>query len=83
MALTGDRGVGDVDNSGPFTVVRGDTNDDNQATLKSEPRYPPHVFSKEAEDLIRKLLAKNPASRLGSGPTASMEIMVRTCGRVA
>jgi ribosomal protein S6 kinase alpha-5 len=34
----------------------------------------PSSFSREAKDLIIKLLCKNPSQRLGSGPTGANEI---------
>ena len=61
-------------NRGPFTVVGGDTSDDNNATLHSEPTFPAHMFSPAARDLVRGLLTKDPAKRLGH--RGADEIMV-------
>jgi serine/threonine protein kinase len=60
---------------GPFTVVGGDTADDNAATLQNEPELPTHIFSPAASSLLRGLLQKDPTKRLGCGPTGAEEIM--------
>lgn len=60
---------------GPFTVVGGDTDDDNDATLHATPRFPPDIFSSAAKNIIKSLLARNPAERLGCGPRGWLEVM--------
>lgn len=60
---------------GPFTVRHGTTDDDNRATLTAEPQYPRRIFSDAATDLLRRLLVRDPAARLGSGPAGILEIM--------
>ena len=34
----------------------------------------PSSFSRDAKDLVLKLLCKNPSKRIGSGPTGANEI---------
>jgi len=61
---------------GPFTVIGGDTADDNNATLQNEPDLTSSkLFSPEAADLISKLLIKDPRQRLGSGAGGAEDIM--------
>jgi len=67
----------DVPHRGPFTVARGNTDDDNHATLNYHPQFPPSYFSPSAQDILHKLLCKDPSRRLGSGPRGAMEIIVR------
>lgn len=51
----------------PFSVRHGDTNDDNRATLSSEPAFPETLFSPSLANLLSRLLDKNPETRLGAG----------------
>jgi serine/threonine protein kinase len=60
---------------GPFTVIGGDTADDNAATLQCEPDLDPHIFSPAAASLLAGLLCKDPASRLGCGGAGVREVM--------
>jgi serine/threonine protein kinase len=60
---------------GPFTVIGGDTADDNLATLECEPNYPTSYFSPNAIDLMKKLFIKDPTQRLGHGPNGAQDIM--------
>lgn len=60
---------------GPFTVIGGDTNDDNEATLHANPAMPPHIFSPAATSLLRGLMTKDPSRRLGCGRRGILEVM--------
>ena len=65
-----------IASKGPFTVIGGDTADDNNATLQNEPDLTSSkLFSPEAADLISKLLIKDPRQRLGSGAGGAEDIM--------
>lgn len=61
---------------GPFTVLGGDTNDDNDATLHAAPRMPSDIFSAKAKSLIRGLLTRDLKDRLGCGPRGWLDVMV-------
>lgn len=60
---------------GPFTIIGGDTADDNAATLQNEPDLSAACFSPHAASLLRGLLEKDPTKRLGSGPGGAAEVM--------
>jgi serine/threonine protein kinase len=60
---------------GPFTVIGGDTADDNQATLHCEPDMSAPEFSPAARSLINGLLQKDPVMRLGCGEPGYSEVM--------
>lgn len=60
---------------GPFTIIGGDTADDNAATLQNEPDLSAACFSANAASLLRGLLEKDPTKRLGSGPGGAAEVM--------
>jgi len=60
---------------GPFTVIGGDTADDNAATLQNDPDLNPAAFSGAAISLLQGLLEKNPRKRLGCGPGGVAEVM--------
>lgn len=55
---------------GPFTVIGGDTADDNAATLGNEPEldFKKTGISPVAASLMQALLQKDPRKRLGCGP---------------
>lgn len=59
---------------GPFTVLGGTTADDNIATLTSEPDLAWAPFSPAATSLLRALLNKDPAARLGCGADGVAEL---------
>jgi len=56
----------------PFSVRHGDTNDDNFATMHSDPEFPADLFSPELALLLTQLMQKSPAARLGSGGSAEV-----------
>ena len=60
---------------GPFTVIGGDTGDDNAATLDREPDLSAPALSPAAVSLLRGLLQKDPRDRLGCGTSGADEIM--------
>jgi serine/threonine protein kinase len=60
---------------GPFTVIGGDTADDNAATLQNDPDLNPAAFSRAAISLLQGLLEKDPRKRLGCGPGGVAEVM--------
>lgn len=60
---------------GPFTIIGGDTADDNAATLQNDPDLSAACFTPHAASLLRGLLEKDPAKRLGSGPGGASEVM--------
>lgn len=60
---------------GPFTVLGGDTADDNAATLQNEPEFNPATFSPKCLTLLKGLLEKDPKFRLGCGPGGIDEVM--------
>lgn len=60
---------------GPFTVLGGDTADDNAATLQNNPDLDPTIFSSTAASLLQGLLDKNPETRLGCQQEGLDEVM--------
>ena len=60
---------------GPFTVIGGDTSDDNAATLNNDPDLSIPVFSLVAASLLKGLMQKDPKRRLGCGPSGVQEVM--------
>ena len=60
---------------GPFTVIGGDTADDNNATLQNDPDLSLPVFTSVTKSLLQGLLQKDPKKRLGCGPLGVKEIM--------
>ncbi len=59
---------------GPFTVLGGDTADDNAATLAKEPDLNPSIFSPLATSLLKGLFEVDPSRRLGCGLTSIAEV---------
>jgi len=51
---------------GPFTVLGGDTNDDNNETLNGSVVLPHGRIGADARSLIAQLLVRDPAQRLGN-----------------
>jgi len=68
---------------GPFTVIGGDTADDNAATLQNEPDLNPATFSPIARSLLAGLLEKDPRKRLGCGPGGVSEVRAPSAVRDA
>jgi len=64
-----------ITSKGPFSLLGGTTNDDNTATLEKEPEYDPRYFSPTLTSLVKGLLLKDPAKRLGGGALGCKEIM--------
>jgi serine/threonine protein kinase len=60
---------------GPFTVVGGDTADDNAATLENDPEFDPAIFSPTAMSFVSALCETDPARRLGCGADSFAAIM--------
>lgn len=58
---------------GPFTVLGGNTDDDNRATLTGSVHLPHGRISKHGRSLIAQLLVRDPQRRLGN--RGSWEIM--------
>lgn len=60
---------------GPFTVLGGDTADDNNATMQNFPDLDLTIFSTAAVSLLDGLLEKDPERRLGCGADSIHAIM--------
>lgn len=58
----------------PFSTD-GSTTDDNELTLRANPDFPEHLFSREAQDLMRRLFTPDHDRRLGSGPCGWEQVM--------
>jgi serine/threonine protein kinase len=58
----------------PFSSGMG-TSYDNALTLEGRIQWPRGVFSKDAKDIIARLLTVDPARRLGGGPYGWKDVM--------